>query len=368
MKVGIDTFGTDNAKSGIGTCLLNFVNNLPENSGIEFELFGSETDRYTYTSNNGLNYVSIKIPDNKGAEYYWHNIYIRKFLKKRKYDAVVFPASENVISSTYNKKTVAIVNSLFSTDTKKYTSYFKHHVLRGLRKAKCVIATSNAIKENLISFGVSEERITVIYNGINHKLFFPMMDINEDIVEINPFAIKRPYFIYASRLSGPEKKHIELIKAFDLFKRNTGLPHRLVLAGEIGAYGKEIEAQIAESEYSSDIFLTGFFQHDSFAKLYAGAEACIFPAVNEGVGLPVIEAMSCGVPVLCSSSGVLKEIGQDSVLYFDSDNIEEMANTMHRIAEDTELHHELSDKGIKQSANFNLDKTIASVIEVIKNI
>lgn len=368
MKVGIDTFGTDNAKSGIGTCLLNFINNIPSDSGIEFELFGSETDRYTFTSNSGLNYISIKIPDTKRSEFYWHNLYIRKFLKKHKYDALIFPASENVISSTYNKKSIAIVNSLFPKDKKKQTGYFKHHVLRGLKKAGAVIATSNAIKENLVTFGVDEAKISVIYNGIDHKLFFPMMDMNEDIIEINPFAIKRPYFIYASRLSGPEKKHIELIKAFNLFKRNTGLPHRLVIAGEYCAYAEEIQKVISESDYASDIFVTGFFQRESFAKLYAGADASIFPAVNEGVGLPVIEAMSCGVPVLCSDSGVLKEIGKDAVIYFDSDNIEQMAQEMQKIVENDELRKELIDKGIRQSAVFNLDETVQKLIDIIKSI
>ena len=90
MKVGIDTFGCDHAKSGLGSYILNFISNLPENSDFSFELFGAEVDRYTYTTNNGLPYNSVNISSKLSAEIKWHKSKIKYFLKKNKYDFVIY--------------------------------------------------------------------------------------------------------------------------------------------------------------------------------------------------------------------------------------------------------------------------------------
>ena len=107
------------------------------------------------------------------------------------------------------------------------------------------------------------------------------------------------------------------------------------------------------SSVASDIFLTGFFPHKSFPMMYAGSEACVFPSVNEGVGLPILEAMATGVPVLCSKSGALPEIAGDAAYYFDSDNIEEIATGLERIVTDNELRSTLTNKGIERVEAFS---------------
>ena len=117
------------------------------------------------------------------------------------------------------------LNSIISKQMESSSGIYKWQFKRGLKKISKIIAASNVIKEDLIKFGISAEKITVVHNGIEHKLFYPMVDLNEDEIQIHPFAIKRPYFIYGSNINGPEKKHEELIKAFELFKKRTGLSH-----------------------------------------------------------------------------------------------------------------------------------------------
>ncbi|MBQ9238329.1 MAG: glycosyltransferase family 4 protein, partial [Treponema sp.] len=158
----------------------------------------------------------------------------------------------------------------------------------------------------------------------------------------------------------------ELIRAFTLFKERTKLPHRLVLCGSDGDYSEEIHRAAARSVVASDIFLTGFFPHESFPQLYAGADACIFPSVNEGVGLPVIEAMATGIPVACSNGGALPEIGGPSPLYFDADNIDEIELAMERLVLDTALRSSMIAAGIKWAAQYNWEKTVLRTIEVLR--
>jgi glycosyltransferase involved in cell wall biosynthesis len=368
MKIGIDTFGCDHARSGLGSYLLYFVANLPQSTEDQFELFGSELDRYTYSSDKEIDFVSVSVPDSLQYEKLWHYTCSKKFTNKRNYDLVLYPAVERILPIKFKTKSIAVVNSILSTQIESMDFFSKKLLKKGLNNIQVIVAASKYIKDDLIALGVAENKITVIYNGIDHKLFYPALDIDSDNVEINPFSIKRPYFIYGSRLSGPDKKHIELIKAFEQFKKNTGLPHRLVLAGSDGDYSNEIHKAVFKSDFTSDIFLTGYFPHESFPSLYSGADACVFPSVNEGVGLPILEAMACGIPVLCSSKGALPEAGGDVPLYFDSDNVENITECLVKIVEDKQLRQSMVEKGLERASKFSWDSTVEKTIEFAKKM
>lgn len=365
MKIGIDTFGCDHGQSGVGAYLINFISNIPEDSQIQFELFGSEIDKYTYTAEKNIPFVSVNIDDSEKAEKRWHKHRINQFCKKNKYDVVIFPGSHKVFPSKISAKSVVVLNGIYSSIGKKKET---KHLKKVLKHSQLIIAASEYIKKDLIEHGFDKNKISAICNGINHKVFYPILNIDSEIIDIKPFAIKRPYFIYSSRLSSSDKKHIELIKAFEIFKKRTNAPHRLVLAGSDGDYAKVIHETAYNSEYASDIFITGYFPQESLQKMYCGSSACIFPAVNEGVGLPVTEAMACGIPVLCSDSGALKEFAKDAAVYFNPDNPEEIALDMQKIVEDSNLFTNLVQKGYEISSKINWETTVKKTILVIKNM
>lgn len=364
MKVGIDTFGCD-PKSGLGSYLIYFIANLPASEEVTFELFGPEIDRYTYTSVNGVNFVSVNIKDSTRKQLRWHRRRIKKFVRKNGYDVVLFPAAENMLPVKFRRyKGVAILNGIVSSSLENATNRQKCQIKKGLHRIQKIVAATNVIKQDLIELGVPEGKIKVISNGIDHKAFYPMSELlDDDIVDVKPFAIKRPYFIYGSRLSGPDKKHIELIRAFNLFKKNTGLPHRLVLAGNDGENADAIHQEAYNSEFASDIFLTGYFPHENFPKLNAGADACVFPSVNEGSGLSVIEALACGVPVICSDKGALKEVAGNVPLYFDSDEPEDIAAKMQEIVENKTLRDQKIEEGLKRTSSYNWETTVNQTLE-----
>lgn len=394
MKIGIDTFGCDHGKSGLGSYISYFVSNLPSDLvqfnkeattinadteptvedaldkklKIKVELFGIEEDRYVYNSGQAINYTSTPMIENLKAERLWHNTKITKFIKQNNYDVVIYPAASRVLPVKFkNHLGVAIINSILSNDLENESSSFRKMILKGLKNIQIIIASSNFVRKDLIKLGLEEKKIKVIHSGIDHKLFYQRLDLDNDIVDVKPFAIKRPYFVYGSSLSSPEKKHIELIHAFERFKKNTGLPHRLVLAGNDGPYAEEIHKVAFNSEYASDIFLIGFFPHESFAKLYAGADACLFPSVNEGVGLPILEAMACGIPVLCSDKGALKEIGGNAPIYFDSDNPDQIASCMQKIVEDKDLRDSCISDSVIWANEFNWENTVRQTLNLIIN-
>lgn len=371
MKVGIDTFGCDNGRSGLGAYLMSLVPALPMTDDIQFELFGPEIDRYTYNGDKSFKFTSVNVPDSLALERMWHALKVNSFGKKMNYDVILYPAGSRILPSSFKVKSVAVINDIVSNlFDKSDDSWYRKRIKKGLSKVDCIIAASEYIRNDLEASGINCSNIQVIHNGIDHSLFYPENSIESDnqIVDIKPFAIKKPYLIYASRMVDDKKKHIELIRAFTLFKERTHLPHRLVLAGSEGNYGDVVHKEAGASTASSDIFVTGYFPHDHFPELYHNADACIFPSVTEGVGLSVMESMACGLPVACSSAGALKEIAGDSALYFDSDNIEEFASAIERIVTDKELRSSLVEKGIESARKFSWQCTAERTVEVLRNI
>jgi len=373
MKIGIDVFGSDHGRSGIGSYIHSFVKNLdtlkenPKYTEIEFELFGSELDRFTYDSGNlRLNYNGVNISDTVSAERAWHIFKLNNFAKKNKYDYILYPAGSRMLPISFKTKGIAVVNDVVSVILKGKKGFLeKFFYLQGLKNATKIIAGSHFIRKDLIKLKINPKKIEVIYNGIDHNLFYhhPELETSDDTVLIKPFAIKKPYIIYATRISKPEKMHIELIDAFTKFKDKTGLPHRLVLAGD-GDFTNTLQKILSRNPYSSDIFLIGYFPHEHLPELYSCADACIFPSQIEGVGLPIIEAMATGIPVACSKFGALQEFAKEGAFYFDPKNTEDFADAIEKILTDEKLRNSLIDFGYQWTKHFSWEKTLQKTMDL----
>ncbi len=377
MKIGIDVFGCEHGKSGLGSYVTSLVKNLPLNDVDTYELFGHEIDRYTFDpGDERVTYIGIEIPDNRKAEKLWHASQLKLFIAKQKYDIVLFPSGLTAGLLDSKVPTVIVVHDIVSSSLKTNISWISGIIFkRNLRRATKVIAVSQFIRKDLLQLKIKPEKIEVIHDGVDHELAMEkshesheIIDETEDIAYIQPFSIQRPYITYASRLANSGKKHIELINAFSDFKKRTGLPHRLVLSGNEEAYAKNIHEALKTCEYASDILITGHFPKESFYKLYSLSDACIFPSVNEGVGLPVIEAMACGVPVACSKKGSLGEIAGDYALYFDPDNNEEFSSAIERIVTDETLREKLIKDGKEWTKRFSWEKTAQRTVDLLKSL
>ncbi|MCQ2982903.1 MAG: glycosyltransferase family 4 protein [Treponemataceae bacterium] len=368
MKVGIDTFGCGNGKSGISSYLRSLMTHWEPAENTEIELFGLETDRFAYVSGGShIAYEAVHISSASFAVKWWHIFRLSRFIRRRKYDVVLYPAATRICPITPLCPAVPVVLDLLSSAfEKKNTALYKRAVLSCLNRAPLVIATSNAIKKNMVSYGIDADKIEVVHTGLDQSLFYPHTELSGDTVVIQPFSIKRPFILYASRLDGSQKKHRELIEAFGQFKKKTGLPHRLVLAGENGSGTEAVRKAASESEYASDIFITGYFPHANLPELYSCADLFVFPATQEGVGSPVLEAMATGVPCAVSKSGALTEIAGDNVLYFDSDNVAEMAEVIEKGITDEKLRNQLIEGEADWIKRFSWERTVEKIVDVLQ--
>lgn len=367
MKFGIDTFCCDHGKSGVGSYLTSLVKNIPDSEEYKFELFGTEVDRYQYNSSlKHISYQSVNIGEKDVFQKVFHSYRLNKFALKNNYDAILYPSFLRTASVKADVPGVAVIHASISElfpDSKN--NYKRKKFLKSLSSIQKIIAPSQYVRNSLISNGIDADKIIVIHNGIDHSLFYPRDPLLQTDSLVKPFSIKRPYIIYASSINSDSKKHCQLIKAFALFKKNTGLPHRLVLAGTIDESQKYLQNVAAQSGYASDIVFTGFFPHESLNDLYSASDACIFPSVSEGVGLPVLEALACHVPVACARSGALPEIGAEYAIYFDPDDLENFALSIEKIVTDQKVRERLTENVDKWTKRFSWDKTAEETIKVL---
>ena len=374
LKIGIDTFGCDHGRSGIGAYVLSLVRNLPQ-SEHSIDLFGPELDRFTYTSGlDSVSYTGVAVSDSQLAERFWHITGFPSFARKQKYDAALFPSGVRLLPVKYDVPAVTVVQDILSDTWKNSDDGLIANLFKmQLKNVDRIIAASRFIRDDLVNLRIPESRITVIHNGIDTSLFYPRQQSLTEAVLIHPFSIRRPYIIYASRVAYPSKCHVELIKAFAIFKQRTGLPHRLVLAGADGLNAEMVHREVIKSPVASDILLTGYFPHQNLPELYAASDACIFPSAAEGVGLPVLEAMACGIPVACARAGALPEVAGESAIYFDQNNPEEIADAIARIVkvpsgETDTLRNGLIDSGLKWVTNFDWRQSASATLDCIASV
>lgn len=363
MKIAIDTMGCDAGKSGRGSYLYYLTASLPKEDGTDYMLFGDALERYTYSDE--LNFVKVRTGDSLFSQKVFHKFFLNSFLKKGGADAVLYPAAARLLPSSFPLPSAAVITELLNLQIAK-SGLIPHNILKKLSRVQRIIVPTNFLKNDLLGLGLDGSKISVIRNGIDHSFFYQRPLEDQSLVNVQPFAIKRPYIIYPSRISGAGKKHVELIRAFGKFKAETGLPHRLVLAGAEDSYAEEVHKAAFNSDFASDIFITGFFPHEGFPALYSGADACVFPSVQEGAGLPLIEAMASGVPVAAAKAGALPETCGEAAVLFDSDNIDEMAAAIKTVTTDAAARALLIERGLVRSKIYDWKKCAEETVRVLK--
>ncbi|MEL3907765.1 MAG: glycosyltransferase family 1 protein [Treponemataceae bacterium] len=364
LKIGINAFGCNHGRSGIGAYIYSLIHNLPEMKHSVY-VFGPQFDKYIYTTDlDPSMYDGITIEDDEFSEKLFAKTSMNQLVNKLEYDAVLFPAGLQNLPLSFAKSAFLVIQEPIKKNTNFsiFNSISQLGQKNILQKASGLIASSNYIKNNLISFGISEEKIEVIYNGIDTNIFFPKTSEDDTHPENVPFVIRKPYIIYASSISEPEKRHLELIKGFEIFKQNTGLPHRLVIAGQEGKVAKNIHKAVLSSSAVSDIILAGYIEQAQLAHFYRESDICVFPSEIEGVGLPVIESMACGIPTACAEAGAIPEIAGDAALYFDAKKPADIANALEKLASNPkesteELRNELIEKGLNWVKRYSWKNT-----------
>lgn len=232
------------------------------------------------------------------------------------------------------------------------------------RQDKIIAISDNTARDMVDFFGLNRGCIRVVYNGVDHSRFFPGSREQARATVAQRHNLPVPFFLYIARLEHPGKNHVQLISAFNQFKSHTGSNWQLVFAGSDWHGAETIRAAAQQSPFAEDIRLLGFVSNDDLPNLYRAADVFVYPSLYEGFGMPPVESMACGCPVICSARGSLGEVAGQAAAFVDPEDVESMANQLAALAGDAELRERLRDAGLAHAKKFDWVRTAADTLSV----
>lgn len=243
----------------------------------------------------------------------------------------------------------------------------KQGAKRAFRIADKIITLSEFTKAEMVRIcKVDPERIKVIHPGCNHARWQPIAD--EQISKIkNKHHLSKPYFIFLSRLS-LRKNPLGMIRMYNAFREQVKIPHHLLLIGRKEPYHQQIDEEIKASPFKDEIIKMGWLPPHDLPALLSGAQALVFPSIYEGFGLPTIEAMACGCPVIASNAGSLPEVIRNAGLLAKAHDIETFAKHMQNITENASLKQDLIKKGFIRSKEFTWERCAKETLEILLSV
>lgn len=288
----------------------------------------------------------------------WFELQIPRILKKYKADLFFSPDGYLSLNSGINQL-AAIHDINFAHRPKDLpwlkAKYYNYFFPRFSRKAKRIVTVSFFSKEDIHrTYKIDNDDIDVVYNGVN-TLYTPTLDDEKTEIKAK-YSGGQDYFLFIGSLH-PRKNVCGLLRAFDAFRTTVDANIKLLVVGESMFKTGEIELTYEGMRYKDDVVFTGRLSNEELHQVLGAALALTFVPFFEGFGIPVIEAMNAGVPVICSNTTSLPEVGGNAVLYVDPYSMSQIKDAMIKIYEDQELREELISKGFVQKEKFSWDKT-----------
>lgn len=375
MHIGIDVSAAVNQRAGIGRYARELVRELlridDQNIFRLFSFYGDETAFFREVG-RGKN-VELESKHYPGR--FFRLMLLALYKSGISPDFLVgsvdvFHSPDHVFPACKKIPTVLTIHDLaFLLYPENYTrinrAYLSAMVPQSVKQAASIIAVSKQTKEDLVRMvGVPEERISVIYNGIESN--FRPMTRDECEATWQKYSLpKGGYLLYVGTLE-PRKNIAGLIRAYAKIQKNPGISQRLVICGGLGWLYRELFGLVNELGLRKEIIFTGHVPNKDLPAIYCGAELLVYPSIYEGFGLPVLEAMACGTPVITSNVSSLPEVAGDAALLISPNDVEELTEAINRLLSDSELRKEFAKRGLERAKLFSWEKTARETLQVYK--
>lgn len=364
--------------TGIGRYVYELTENLfRADAHNEYVLFFNEPEFSRFTpptgKENKVKKVLVNAPHYSLAE---QTKFLRA-LKKEKLDLMHFTHFNAPI--LYRRPSVVTIHDLtlsFYPGRKMASPVhrFAYHltIKSAVTKAKKIIAVSQNTKKDLQNiFQIPDEKIAVIYEGV-HEKFKPAHDqVDQKNVESvrQKYRIPKPYLLYTG-VWRSHKNLPNLLQAFHVLKNDYGFDGSLVITGRPDPmYAAELEEQTLSLKLEDDVIFTGLVEEKDLVALYNGAFIYVFPSLYEGFGLPPLEAMQCGVPVVASNISSIPEVcGKGNAVFFDPNNPEDMAEKIFDVVSHTSLREKLIANGLQRVKQFSWKTMAEETLAIYNNI
>ena len=372
MRIGISTSVIQRGKTGVAQYLFALLRAfLPYADDNHFVLFVLEEDLPLFAfAKNKMQLVPVLEafrPPVKNI--LWHQRALPHLARDLELDVLHVPSYRRMLWP-HPCPLVATIHDLAPFRVpKKYSAsrmFYGRVVARRLaQRQDAIIAISeNTARDIRQFFDVSEENLHVIHNGLEHDRFFPGSREQAQAEMAARHQLRQPFFLYVARLEHPGKNHVRLISAFNQFKSATRSDWQLVLGGSDWHGAEAIHAAARQSPFASEIRFLGFVPDADLPNLYRAADVFVYPSLYEGFGMPPLEAMACGCPVICSTSGSLGEVVGNAAAIVDPQNINSIANQLGLLANDENLRERHRQAGFARARQFDWNHTARETLSL----
>jgi len=381
MKIAIDGRSlTDVHLTGVGTYTLNLITNLAESSPQDtFLVFISGSfhtrSRMPVFKQPNITIFEAKIPNRILSLLLilpLSPISLDIFLSEH-VDAWLFPNHNAIVT---RRPYVFTVHDLSFLHLPKFFSLKDKfvHRLQNIpslaSNAEWILTPSKATAQDVeVSLKIPTDRISITPLGLDHDRFIPREQPSDRTFRA-AYDLNRPYILAAATIES--RKNFEtVIEAYDLFRSRGGETLPLVIMGKAGHGFDRVKKTAKAAMFADDIRFLGFVPEKHKPALFRGAHAFLFPSFYEGFGLPVLEAMASGVPVIASFTSSLPEIGGEAAIYVDPFNVEDLAHALQVMFDKTDgkiIREIMQKKGIERAKMFTWEKTAITTLATIRSL
>lgn len=291
----------------------------------------------------------------------WYEFSLKKAIKKHQIDVLFSP--DGYLSLRSKIPQIAVIHDINFEHYPKDLPFFSRTYLRYFfpkyaKKATKIITVSNYSKADIQQkYGVDASKITVTWNGAS-ELFKPISEEEKSAIQLK-YSGGEPYFIFVGAIH-PRKNVQRLIDAFVNFKKTTGSSTKLMIVG--ASLWRDTSCKlILPEDFSNEIIFTGHLQLEELAKLMGSALALTYVPYFEGFGIPLLEAMQCGTPIIAGNLTSLPEVAENAALYCDPFRVADIAEKMIELEMSKDLQENLCKNGLERSKLFSWDNAATKV-------
>ena len=366
-KIAINGTYIQEQASGLGVVNQNLISELMNfDRDFDFSLYSYADSFQAQYPDKTITVDSALSPDRGFTGHIkrilWYQTVLNQQLKRQPADLFFSPVYEGIFFPHVPQ--IVTVHDLIPLKYPELSPKWKYYYLYALpfllKQSQRIICVSEYTKQDIVSnYKLNPESIAVVYNGYDRDLFFPQP--NESIRR--KYNLDK-YLLYV----GDMRFYKNLSRTLEAFDRLPLKDYQFVITGKKDDFFyPEIERQTAQLSAKERIIFLDYVPTEDLPGLYSMAQSLVFASLYEGFGLPVLEAMACGCPVITSRSTSIPEVGGDSVFYVDPYNVDDIAQGMYQILTKVELRESLRHKGIKRSQLFSWDKTAKDILDIFSN-
>lgn len=373
MKILINALLLNDKFSGIGHFTQNLLSTMSKAESGQNKVEVLLSKEYSGALAESGNFKPQKLHFSTASRLkriYFEQIELNKYLKQNKFDLY---HTTNCISSYFSVlPTIITVHDLVALDYPEFcknstAAYYRLFLPNSIRKAKKIIAVSNTIKEDIIrKFDIDPEKIEVIHHGVGEE-FTKIQSSGQLKQVIEKYQLPHKFLLFVGNLE-PRKNLPNLIDALIELKKHNRFEHKLVIAGENGWKNNSIFEKVKQYGIVDDIIFTGYVDQQDLPSLYSLADLFVFPSFYEGFGLPVLEAMACGTPVLGSNRGALPEIIGTHLPSVNPSDVNDIVQKILLFVNDPQLKNTAVNYGKERVKQFTWEKTTQQTLNVYNQL